>query len=359
MERNIKITPGLFGQGFGKSNRDYSVAYYWGKNQFNSSFPVSLVAYMHSRGLMPVYVCLGEDGFVKQSHIGGDVLFDLDPFEESVFYNYEAGYFPYDKFYIGEGEKIDLVIQNKGTNAPVRGLEVKLTAIPDSTTRNRTQDKYGAEIVVRPPTICFLACSICAEFLSANARFDLLNMLNGVPSINHWEEANEILPHYDAIEQAVLKVSNSIIERQIPLVLQPVWKTEGGKMRLAEDCLDVFVWSNLALLNLCMQQAHSSLGMSRFKRTIVWVYKMLYDYSTHGVFDYVRTIKLLSYNYANDKAFAVSGAITQPFLSCEELGHPRVCKHEIKNIILGGGQNFLRPERRFDAVLVNSPDIFD
>ncbi len=38
---------------------------------------------------------------------------------------------------------------------------------------------------------------------------------------------------------------------------------------------------------------------------------------------------------------------------------PRISKYEIKNIILGGGQDLLSPERRFDAVLVNSPDIFD
>ena len=36
----------LFGQKY--SNRDYSKAKYWGKNQFNSSFPASLVAYMSS-----------------------------------------------------------------------------------------------------------------------------------------------------------------------------------------------------------------------------------------------------------------------------------------------------------------------
>ena len=32
--------------------------------------------------------------------------------------------------------------------------------------------------------------------------------------------------------------------------------------------------------------------------------------------------------------------------------------NEIKNIILGGGQNLLSPERRFDAIIVNSPDLF-
>ena len=32
---------------------------------------------------------------------------------------------------------------------------------------------------------------------------------------------------------------------------------------------------------------------------------------------------------------------------------------EIKNIILGGGQNFLSPERRFDAIIFSNPEIFD
>ncbi len=36
--------PGLFGQRH--ASRDYTQEKFWGKNQFNSSFPASLVAYM-------------------------------------------------------------------------------------------------------------------------------------------------------------------------------------------------------------------------------------------------------------------------------------------------------------------------
>lgn len=71
---------------------------------------------------------------------------------------------------------------------------------------------------------------------------------------------------------------------------------------------------------------------------------MLFEYCVHGVFDYVRIIKQHSYTYANDKAFAVSGVISHPFMQCDELTHPRIGKNEIKNIILGGGQNLLSPE---------------
>ncbi len=53
---NIKVQPGLFGQKH--SSRDYTIAECWGKNQFNSSFPASLVAYMYSKDIKPVYIKL-------------------------------------------------------------------------------------------------------------------------------------------------------------------------------------------------------------------------------------------------------------------------------------------------------------
>jgi hypothetical protein len=45
-------------------------------------------------------------------------------------------------------------------------------------------------------------------------------------------------------------------------------------------------------------------------------------------------------------------------MSCENLTSPRIRKDEIKNIILGGGQNLLSPECRFDAIIFNSPELF-
>jgi hypothetical protein len=45
-------------------------------------------------------------------------------------------------------------------------------------------------------------------------------------------------------------------------------------------------------------------------------------------------------------------------MSCAELTKPRIQQKEIKNIILDGGQNLLSPERRFDAIIYNSPELF-
>lgn len=79
---------------------------------------------------------------------------------------------------------------------------------------------------------------------------------------------------------------------------------------------------------------------------------------TKEVSKILNSIFELSYNTKNDKAFAVSGRVTHRYLKSLELTKPRIKKSEIKNIILGGGQDLLSPERRFDAIIYSSPELF-
>lgn len=162
MTHKKPIKPGLFAQDHNNSNRDYSQEKYWGKNQFNSSFPASLVAYMGYKGVEPVYLKTDSGNKVVHSSITSSELFKIDPLAPNAFYNFEAGYAGFEKFYIGDRETIDLVMMDRNTNESLIGLEIKLTAVPDSTTRNLPEDKYSSEIVIRPPTINFLACSLCS-----------------------------------------------------------------------------------------------------------------------------------------------------------------------------------------------------
>lgn len=358
MNKGKTVLPGLFGQDHNNSSRDYTKEKFWGKNQFNSSFPASLVAYMSSKGVKPVYLCVDENNDIVHKSISGTELFGIDPLADNAYYDYEEGFPAFDKYYIGEREKIDLVMMDSANDTPLIGLEIKLTALPDRTTRNKPEDQYSCEIVVRPPTICFLACTICKNYEGAGGRNRLKSLIDKVPKINHWEDADDVLPHYNEIKEAVMAVSADLHRRQTPLIVQPVWKTKGDKGILADDCLDVFVWSNLATIQM-FQKQESTTEITRFMRSTIWLYLILFEYVTYGQFDYVTIIRNHSYGKANDKAFALPGHASYPMLACEELSHPRISKHEIKNIILGGGQNFLSPERRFDAVIVNSPELFE
>lgn len=352
------IKPGLFGQRH--SSRDYSQEDSWGKNQFNSSFPASLVAYMSSRGVKPVYICADENNEIVHKYIEASKLMGVDPLSDEAYYDFEAGYYPYEQYYTAsKKEKIDLVMINRSSKLAVSGLEVKLTTLPDNTTKDLEEENYGSEIVVRSPTILFLACSICSCYDNSRGKAKLHTLLNTIgEEIKDWGEIRMVLPHYEKIKEAVLRVSIDLCRKQVPLIVQPIWKTDKKLKNFEDNCLDVFVWSNLSVIQMCLRDTNSKDDISRNQRTIIWLYKMLWDFTQYGRFNYTDIVNALAYKYKTDKAFAISGNMTSLMMKCKELTKPRITKYEIKNIILGGGQNFLKPERRFDAFLVSHPELF-
>ncbi len=352
------VDPGLFGQKY--SSRDYRYEDAWGKNQFNSSFPASLVAYMGSKGIDPVFICTNKSNEIVHKYISSSKLLGIDPLSDEAYYDYEAGYYPYEQYYTAsKKEKIDLVMINRTSKSPVSGLEVKLTTLPDNTTKDLLDADYGSEIVVRSPTILFVACSICSCYDSPRGKNKLHDILNTIgQEIKDWSEIRQVVPHYNEIKEAILAVSSDLSHKQVPLIMQPIWKTDRKLTDLDENCLDVFVWSNLSVIQMALRETTSDDDISRNQRTIIWLYKMLWDFTQFGKFNYTDIVNSLSYKYKTDKAFAISGKLTNPFLKCSELETPRISKYEIKNIILGDGQKLLRPERRFDAYLVSHPELF-
>ena len=116
------VDPGLFGQRH--SSRDYRYEESWGKNQFNSSFPASLVAYMSSKGISPVFICTNSNNEIVHKYISPLELLGIDPLSDDAYYDYEAGFFPYEQYYTaGRKEKIDLVMINRSTQYQVSGME--------------------------------------------------------------------------------------------------------------------------------------------------------------------------------------------------------------------------------------------
>jgi HindVP restriction endonuclease len=354
-----QIKPALFG--IQHSNRDFSDKDSWGKNQFNSSFPAALSAYLESKGFENNYLTLDTNFKISHQTIDTTSLFGLSPQSDNLFYAFESQYLPFQKFLIGNIPRVDLVTQDSRNGTSLKGLEIKLTALPDNSTCNLSEDKFGCEIVVRPDTIVYLACSLAVAF--ENEREKLLEIFSSnFDSINDWTQASDVIPQLEKMIEAVRRISLQIIEKQQPLVIQPIWKTQGKSPKLAENCLDVFVWSNLAFIRLFTNAAKNEIKdgrITRQLRTVVWLCKMLYDFAKTGQINHTKIIDELSFNTKNDKAFALSGRVTQPFMKCEYLLKPRITKSEIKEIILGNGQDLLSPERRFDAIIYNSPELFE
>jgi hypothetical protein len=359
---NRIIQPRLFG--LARSNRDFSLRDSWGKNQFNNSFPAALACYMYSQELKPVYLTLDSQLKVKHGKIDVTSIFGIEPLSPNLFFAFESDYVPYRKTVIGTLPRVDLVtLDTSQGDSCLKAIEIKLTALPDNSTYRLPDNQYGCEIVTRPDTIVYLALSIIEKYqLSQQA---ILNVLHPICSqISDWSSISSVLPLVVDLVHGLdcLLVSN--IDLQQPLVIQPVWKTIGKTSKLYENCLDIFVWSNFAFTRLFFDVTKNFIKsrtetIQRPMRSVIWLAKMLYEFAQSGKINHKFIIDNLSYNTKNDKAFALSGSNTHRYMTCPELTTPRITKAEIKNIILGGGQDFLSPERRFDAVILSNPEIFN
>jgi hypothetical protein len=350
----MAIKASLFG--LNNSNRDFSKVESWGKNQFNSSFPASLSCYLDHKGLDANYISISNKLF-GISLIDLTRVFGIKPNAKNTYFAFEAQHTPFQRYVIGTLPRTDLVIQDNSTGQCLRGLEVKLTALPDNTTCSLSDDKFGSEIVARPDTIVYLAASLVSTSLDiVKKHIESIDV-----TIEDWSDAREVITHIQKIIGCISDISIDIETNQSPFLLHPIWKTVGKSPKLADNCLDVFVWSDAAFawfISQISKNDRNANQITRQTRTSIWLYKMLLDICTNGRCDYKDIIDRLSYNTKNDKAFASAGNVTNPYMSCENLTSPRIKKDEIKNIILGGGQNLLSPERRFDAIIFNSPELF-
>ena len=318
---------------------------------------------MASKGLQPVYLLLDKNAQVKHEKISVSSVFGLNPLAPELFFSFETDFTPYRSIVTGKFPRTDLVTLNKNTrNTCLRSLEIKLTALPDNSTYKLPEDQYGCEIVIRPTTIVYLALGIAYKFKDSPEV--LLNYLDAtsVRRVSDWWDAENIIGHILDLASDIDQILTSNLSLQEPFILQPVWKTNGRTAKLHEDCLDIFVWSDFAFTRLFFNAARNALSkkqeIDRYARSVIWLSKMLLDFALEGRISHADIRKKLAYNAQTDKAFALNGSNTNQYMACAELTNPRIKKDEIRNIVLGGGQTLLSPERRFDAALLSNPELF-
>lgn len=348
--------------GITKSNKDFTEKSSWGKNQFNNSFPVALANYMANKDVELVYLTLDRRMRVKHGKIPTSKLYGISPSSSFLYFDFESNYDPFEQLVTSRLPRVDLVTRKIDGDRKecLMPIEIKLTTVPDNSTCEFAEEKFSAEIVVRPDTIVYLATSIAVDY--KNDRRGLSEILSPVCSkVSNWTDRNEIYDTIPSFIEILDGIFRSNLDKQTPLVMQPIWKTVGKSARLSDNCLDVFVWSDYAFTRLFVDPSRSleNGNITRHARSTVWLVKMLFDFAKTGKINHRAVIDQLSFDTKNDKAFSVNGLVTYPYLSCRELVTPRIKKSEIGGIILGGGQKLLSPERRLDGVIQNTPDLFD
>ncbi|CAN5662198.1 HindVP family restriction endonuclease [soil metagenome] len=351
--------PSLLGLG-GRSNRDFSLKEAWGKNQFNNCFPASLAFYMHRENLEPVYLTLGEDFEVRHGKVSVAEVFGMNPSSENLFFGFESQFTPYHPMVVGRLPRADLVTMDisGGGGRCLRDVEIKLTALPDSSTVERPDSGQSSEIVVRPDTIVYAALSMAKLFEGRRKELSELLGSERYEGVD-WRSSEDVRPLVPDLANDLDRVLGSEVGRQSPLMMQPVWKTVGKTLALHEQCFDIFVWSDFALTRLFLDRAKSQAReqMTREMRSVVWIVKMLHDFASTGKMNPGKTTNEIVYAPRNDKAFAISGSRTLRYLESPELARPRIKRSAVKEIVLGGGEKHLSPERRLDAVVQSTFDL--
>ena len=162
---SMNNTPTLFGLNQSNTNKDFSQAKAWGKNSFNNCFPIALLCYMQSQNIAPIYLTLGESWNIVPKKIDVNSVFGHAYDSDDIYFAFEYTYGQNQQFVKGTLPRIDLVVMdNSNSESPwLRALEIKLTALPDNSTCNLSEEQYGCELVVRPNTITHLTLDIISR----------------------------------------------------------------------------------------------------------------------------------------------------------------------------------------------------
>ncbi len=352
-------TPSLYG--LAQSNRNFADSYYWGKNQFNSSFPAALACYMRDKGLPLVFVQYANAFATHVGDISVDQVWGSGLDNKALFFSFETRFDAFKSLVHDDLPPIDLVVCAGHPNDQLRPLEVKLTTLPDNSTEGLHESQYGAEMVIRSATTRYMALSMASAVAG-----DLPNVRSifepVFAKVRNWDSKAEMVGLAPAAVQALTLFLDTYKDRQKPLLMQPLWKTVGKSPVLADQCLDIFVWSDFALSHLFLDSARNSLGttaISRPLRAALRLARFLYERSKGDKVFQQPIYDGMTFDNQNDKEFAIAGARSRGLMACDRLVRPAVSREEIRQIVLGGGHKCLSPERRFDAILYFSPHLFE
>lgn len=333
----------------------------WGKNQFNSTFPMALCSYMRDLDILPIYISFTkgstfqtddetksiEDVFGTGAR-GGDIRFEFETHFEPIRHLFSDD----------TRHKIDVVtLERIGDDwEPRRALEVKLTVVPDNSTFRKEESEWSAEIVVRPVSSAY-AMLLLWDRLPPETKRTLRSLVRVYDRIQSWEDKQSMLTVIADIHETMYEFATICNEYQEPFLVQPIWKTESKSPELAENCFDVFVWSDLAIVMLPCDQAVRELDkapedrdMTRVLREVARHMRCIVELS-HDRFVYDRVYGGMSYTTQTDKAFSITGVRSIEYLRHDFLENPRLKTNILPDIILHGGEKELSPERRLDSTI--------
>jgi hypothetical protein len=115
---------------------------------------------------------------------------------------------------------------------------------------------------------------------------------------------------------------------------------------------DISQWSDFALSRLFIESARGrATNITRATRSTARLARILYEISTQRKTNIYQIYTEMAFKHQTDKEFAMTGGITRKYMKSNRRYIPALKKDVLSDIILGGGEKLLSPERRFDQTV--------
>ncbi len=352
---------------FGLNHTSKAAEEQYAKNTFPNTFPVALLCWMHSRDIKPRFI-EGVHGSRPALNVverpGSEVFGTANP--SSLHYDFEHEFTAFSRFQSGSSKyqtKLDVVASDPGNKTrQIRGIENKLTVVPDASTVNDPCDRWAPEMVLRPASLAAAAMSV---FSRSDAR--ILAQLSkaidrlGLGNIRDWRSEAEMKLKLGDIREFVSLVIEVFADRQTPFLLQPIWATEGTRMKFAPMAFDMLVWTDHSILTLIYLASMDKQSDSRKKKTggkigrpqrsVIRIAATFANLVWKGSFNYDSIFRDLSYNDQTDKELSINGKKFLHYLPASVFCERRVPASDIHSIIDENSFEHFSPERRLDTCL--------
>ncbi len=294
--------------------------------------------------------------------ITDDQLWDMSEVigyaSQDLHFSFEEKFNPYVSLSRNATDKIDLVVSVDGTQSIP--LEIKLTVVPDSATAQKSEKYWAPEIVVRPVSSAYAMMGVANSLMRPehiNLKEQVVEALKkSYNKISDWSNASELLQNSTSLIDALSIALNIAENIQKPFLVQPIWRTKGQSLRLCDSCFDVFIWSDVAVMKVPVDESENrsiATKVSRPLREVARFVRSLYDLLVTGDYDYTGIYKGMSLGRQTDKSYALSGQKSVKYLQHSRLHYPLLTRDVLRELILNHGELKLKPERRFDAAVLS------
>jgi len=341
---------GLYGiENSNRTNEDH-----WGKNCFNSSFPTAMACYMFDKNISAIYnkldVVDGELTVISTEIPIRDVFNSGTRSLDYLDFRFESTYMPYQEYSFDGIDGIDLVVRDI-IGEYLSPLEVKLTVMPTKETSTRSEDKWGCELVIRSATTSYCALGMFDAIRNESAT--VREIFEGAcSSIQSWDNDFEMTHKTQDLSECINVFQQRYLDKQKPLLLQTIWKTQGQSPLLADYAFDIVIWSDYAFSRLFVDGAFNTDNtMSRPKRASARLARCLWELSKSGKIRVTDIYRQMAFGNQTDKEFAIPGSKWRRYVTSPRIPNLMLSKDVLSEIIQPGYIEMLQPERRFDQTL--------